>query len=76
VVAAVEGRAGLAAKHDCFLLCLEDFGAGEEAARGNAVFEEGGVVGAAAVDGRCVVELLAVEEGLKVLLDRVGAGWA
>lgn len=46
VVARIEWLSSLTAKELRFLGCLEYFGAGEEAAGGNAVFQEGGVVGA------------------------------
>jgi hypothetical protein len=46
VVACIERRAGFTAEHLRFLLCLEDFSAGEETAGWDAVFEESGVVGA------------------------------
>ena len=40
VVVGVEGRAGLAAEQGRLLGRLEDLGAGEEAARGDAIFDE------------------------------------
>ena len=46
VVAYIESDTSLATKQTCFLLGLKDFSAGEETAGGNAVLEEGGVVGA------------------------------
>lgn len=76
VVVRVEGNARLAAEESSFLFRLEFLGAGEETAGGDAVLEEGGVVGAAAEDGGNVVELLAVEEVFEVLLDGVGPGRA
>lgn len=58
------------------LLRLEDLGASEETARGNAVLNEGGVVGAAAELGGDVAPALRLIELLKVGLDDVGAGGA
>jgi hypothetical protein len=73
VVVDVESDTSFATEQCGFGLGLDFLGAGEEAARGNAVFEERSVIRAAAVDGGRVVELLAVEKGLEVLLDGVGA---
>jgi hypothetical protein len=73
VIARVERRARLTAKHDGFLLRLEDLGAGEEAAGGDAVFEERGVVGAQGEEGGDVGKAAGFVEFFEILLDLVGA---
>lgn len=69
----VVGDAGFAAKEGSFFLGLEDLGACEEAARGNAVLDEGCVVGAAAEFGRNVGDIPALVELLKVFLEDIGS---
>lgn len=76
VVVDIVSDTSLAAKLLGLLLGLELLGAGEETAGGNAVLDEGGVVGAAAELGGDVAETLGLEEALKVLLDGVGASRA
>jgi hypothetical protein len=76
VVVDVEGNAGLATKQGGFLLRLGHLGAGEEAARGDAVLDESGVVRAAAELGGHVVGAVALIEVLKLLLNGSGAGRA
>lgn len=73
VVASVEWLAGLAAEESCLLGGLESLGTSEETTRGNAVLEESGVVRAKSEKGRDVGFALGLVEGLKVLLDSVGA---
>lgn len=58
------------------LLGLEDLGASEEAAGGNAVLNEGSIVGAAAELGGDVAPALGLVKLLKVGLNDVGAGGA
>ena len=72
VVAHIESDASLTTEQTCFLLGLEDFSAGEETAGGNAVLEEGGIVGAESKQGGHVWLAVGLVELLKVLLDCVG----
>lgn len=74
VVVDVVGDTGLAAEELGLLVGLETLGTGEETAGGDAVLDEGGVVGAAAELGGDVVDAVAVVELLEVLLNDVGAG--
>ena len=73
VVVDVVGDAGLAAEHDGLLGRLDLLGAREDTARGDAVLDEGGVVGAAAELGGDGVGVVGAVEVLKLLLDSTGA---
>jgi hypothetical protein len=76
VVVDVVSDTSLTAELLGLLLGLELLGAGEETAGGNAVLDEGGVVGAAAEFRGDVAKTLGLEEALKVLLDGVGSSGA
>ena len=76
VVVNIISNARLAAEPLNLLLGLELLGAREEAARGDAVLDEAGVVGAAAELGGDELGVDAAEVVLEVGLDDVGAGRA
>lgn len=76
VVVDVVGDTRLAAEEDGLLGRLDLLGAGEETARGDAVLDEGGVVGAAGELGRDGGLAGGAEEVLELLLDGLGAGGA
>lgn len=73
VVVDVVRDARLTAEHLDLLLCLEDFRAREETAGGNAVLDEGGVVGPAAELRGDVAPALRLVVLLEVGLNDVGA---
>ena len=76
VVVLVVRLAGLAAEQLCLLLRLDNLGAGKETAGGDAVLDEGGVVGAAAELGGYERGVVARVELLKLLLNLGRAGGA
>ena len=74
VVVDVVRHARLAAEEQRLLLCLELLGTGEDAARGDSVLDEGGVVGAAGPNFGYVGGAVGLVEELKLLLDFGGTG--
>jgi len=73
VVVLVVGDTGYTTEESNLRFRLGDFGTREETTRGDAVFDKGSVVGAAAKLGRDGGQALASEELLKVLFDCIGA---
>jgi hypothetical protein len=76
VVVDVVRYPGLAAEQLGLFLGLGHLGAGEQAARRDAVLDEGRVVGAAAEGGGYGGGVFALEEVFEVALEDVGACWA
>lgn len=74
MVVDIVGNTDLAAEEDRLLRGLDLLSAGEETARGDAVLDKGGVVGAAAELGGDGGGTVGAEEVLKLLLDGTGAG--
>lgn len=76
MVVDIVGNTSFTAEELGFLLRLELLGAGEETTGGDAVFDEGGVVGAAAEFGGYVGGAFGLVELLEVGFEDVGAGGA